>query len=101
MAELVRDDEPDLTRLTRVEQVVEEHDPPCPTETRDVGILPAWPTACAGDEHISDRRARILGERSQLAGERPVAPRPKTDEERLSSRRAAVTTAGRRQRHPR
>jgi hypothetical protein len=75
VAELVRDDEPDLTRLTRVEQVVEEHDPPCPTESRDVGILPACPTARVGDEHISDRHARTLGERTQLAGERRVAQR--------------------------
>src|SRR5437773_9201092 len=101
MAELVRDDEPDLTRLTRVEQVVEEHDPPCPTETRDVGILPACPTACVGDEHISDRHARTLGERTQLAGERRVAQRPKTVEERLEHDRPSEAKREHEQRRPR
>src|SRR3989440_12326934 len=101
MAELVSDDEPDLTRLARVEQVVEKHDPPCPTETRDVGILPAGPTGCVGDEHIPDRRARTLGEGTRLARERRGARPPKTVEERVPAERARGPNRADRQRRPR
>src|SRR5262245_31352421 len=83
VAERMRDDEPDLTRLTLVEQVVEEHDPPGRTKTRDVRILPACPAAGVGDEHISDRHSCTLAERTQLAGERRIIKRPKAVEKRF------------------
>jgi hypothetical protein len=57
----MRDNEPDLTRLTLVEEVVKKHDPSCRADTRDVGILAACPAARVGDEHISDRHSCTLG----------------------------------------
>jgi hypothetical protein len=85
VAELVRDHELDLARLAVGEQAVEEHDAPGRAKARDVGVLPARPAARVGDQHISNRHTRALGEgppaRSSSATTAVNSPNPSASDQ--------------------
>ena len=83
VAELVRDDEPDLARIGAREERVEEDHPARPAEARHVGVLLASPTARVRDEHVPDRHLRALRERPELGRQLRVRERSEPVEERL------------------